>query len=244
MNRLSSVIRRINVFNIISRYSGTAPLKTSISDESLSYIYNVGIRNSPIKEDLLNETKQLYPEIAQMSTDRIEGDFIEILIQSLNAKKCLEVGVFTGFSSLCAALGLPDDGKIIALDISDEFTSIARKYWERAGVSHKIDLKIGPALDNLHNLRREGHENSFDFAFLDADKENYLKYYENIIPLMRKGGVVLIDNIIFHNRVVDETNNGEDVKCLRLLNEWVTRDKRVKSVALPFADGIFMVTKK
>ncbi|CAG9312184.1 unnamed protein product [Blepharisma stoltei] len=180
MQTISVAVRRNIFLKGIFRFSSTIPVKTSINDKSLEYIYRVGIRNAPIKEELLAETRKIYPEDADMSTDRIQGDFIENLIISINAKKCIEVGVFTGFSSLCAALGLPSDGKNFALDISEEYTSIARKYWKLAGVDSKIDLIIGPALDSLIKLRMEGHENSFDYAFLDADKPNYLNYYENL----------------------------------------------------------------
>ncbi|CAG9312180.1 unnamed protein product [Blepharisma stoltei] len=243
MYNFLSGAKRSSIFKGFSRFSGSLPVKTSLTQKSIEYIYRVGIRNNEIKEDLLSETRRIHPDDAIMSTDRIQGDFMENPVQSMNAKKCIEIGVFTGFSSLCTALGLPDDGKIFALDISEEFTSIAKKYWKLAGIDHKIDLVIAPALDTIARLRREGHENTFDFAFLDGDKENYLHYYENLLPLMRKGGMILVDNVAFLNLAADNTQNDGEAVGVRQLNERIGRDDRVKSIALPFGDGIFMVTK-
>jgi len=220
-------------------------LKRMKFDEKVfSYIEQHGYRFNDIKEALLKETVERWPEVKTMSTQRQQADMMEMLVQAMNAKKCLEVGVFTGMSSLCIAMGLPDDGKLLALDVSEEWASVGRKYWQMAGVDSKIDLVIAPATETLDKLIAEGQENTFDFAFIDADKPNYIKYYDAIIPLLRPGGVCLIDNVLWEGKVADETDNEPNTEVMRQVNDHVNNDPRVKGVILPFSDGVYFVTKQ
>src|SRR5262249_40648985 len=146
------------------------------------------------------------------------GQFMSLLIQLLGARKTLEVDVFTGYSSLSVALALPSDGRIIACDISDEYTSIARRYWREAGVENKIDLRLAPAIDTLSALLADGQQNSFDFAFIDADKTNYAAYYEAALCLLRPGGLIMVDNVIWSGRVADPGVTDPDTVALRAFN--------------------------
>ena len=167
-----------------------------------------------------------------------------LLVQLLGAKKTLEVGVFTGYSSLVVALALPADGKIVACDINRECTKIARRYWQEAEVAHKIDLHIAPALDTLHRLIEEGEANSFDFAFIDADKKNYPNYYECALKLLRPGGLIIIDNVLWSGRVTDTEETDKRTIAIREFNQKLWRDERVKISMLPIADGLTLALKQ
>jgi caffeoyl-CoA O-methyltransferase len=166
-----------------------------------------------------------------------------LLIQLIGAKKTLEVGVFTGYSSLSVALALPEDGKVIACDVSEEYTSIARRYWEKAEVTHKIDLHIAPAIQTLDRLLAEGQANTFDFAFIDADKENYDGYYERSLQLVRKGGLIAIDNVLWSGRVIDPEFQDADTLAIRALNEKLHQDQRISLSLLPVSDGLTLALK-
>ena len=160
------------------------------------------------------------------------------LIRLMSAKRTLEIGTFTGYSALSVALALPEDGEIVACDISKEWTSIGKQKWEQAGVSHKIDLKLGPAVDTLDTLLQEGQQGSFDFAFIDADKANYPAYYEKCLKLVRKGGVIAIDNVLWGGSVIDSKRNDEDTKAIRELNDFIINDERVSISMVPIGDGL------
>jgi caffeoyl-CoA O-methyltransferase len=154
------------------------------------------------------------------------------------------VGVFTGYSSLAVALALPADGKIVACDVSEEWTSIGKRFWKKAGVSEKIDLRIAPAADTLQQLLDQGLAGTYDFAFIDADKTGYDSYYELCLQLLRPGGLILFDNTLWSGKVVDENSEDEDVKAIRALNAKLHRDERIDLCLLPLSDGVTMVRKR
>jgi caffeoyl-CoA O-methyltransferase len=167
-----------------------------------------------------------------------------LLAKLMGAKRCLEIGVFTGYSSLSVALALPSDGKIIACDVSEEWTAIARRYWEKAGVAHKIDLRLGQALATLDALRSRDGEGSFDFAFIDADKGNYLAYYERCLTLLRRGGLIAVDNTLWSGDVANPDNQKSDTVSLRRFNEALHRDERIDLAMLPVGDGLTLALKR
>lgn len=169
---------------------------------------------------------------------------MQFLIKAIGAKRCLEIGTFTGYSALVVALALPEDGKIIACDVSDEFTSVGRPFWQEAGVAHKIDLRIGPGLDSLQALLDEGHAASFDFAFIDADKPNYPHYYEMCLKLVRPGGVIGIDNTLWGGRIADLSHQDESTQIIRTLNERIRNDDRVDMSLVPIGDGLMLACKR
>jgi caffeoyl-CoA O-methyltransferase len=162
----------------------------------------------------------------------------------MSARNTVEIGVFTGYSSLAVALALPEDGKIVACDINQEYTSIARQYWREAGVEHKIDLRLKPALETLDGLIKEGRRGTFDFAFIDADKSNYGNYYERCLDLLRPGGLIMADNVIWSGRVCDPADQTADTEALRIFNKKVGADERVTMSMLPVGDGIILALKR
>jgi caffeoyl-CoA O-methyltransferase len=173
-----------------------------------------------------------------------QGQFMQLLVELIGAKKTLEVGVFTGYSSLAVALALPPDGKVIACDISEQFTSIAREYWKEAGVANKIELNLAPAVKTLERLVAEGQQGTFDFAFIDADKANYDRYYESSLVLLRRGGLIAIDNVLWHSRVIDPSTNDEDTIAIRAINEKLHTDERVTLSLIPIGDGLTLARKR
>ena len=213
------------------------------SPQTCEYINAVGLRPDELRDNLEKETLEKFGEEVEMMTQRQECELFESIIKLSGAKKCIEVGVFTGASSISIARGLPEDGKLIALDVSEEFTGLARKYWALAGLENKIDLHLGPASEFLQKLIDEGGEGTFDFAYVDADKPNYDIYYEKLIKLIKRGGMIAFDNVLWSNRCADNTVNDERTVALRNLNLKLNGDHRVKNFILPIADGINIVTK-
>ncbi|MDA0709583.1 MAG: class I SAM-dependent methyltransferase [bacterium] len=213
---------------------------SNIPDELYDYIIDTSLRDQPLLKRLRDKTAAMKNGGMQISPD--QGQFMALLIKLIGAKKTLEVGVFTGYSSLIVAQALPDDGQIIACDISEEFTSIAKPFWKEAGVAHKIDLRIGPAKDSLDALLSSGHANSFDFAFIDADKEGYPDYYERSLKLLRPGGLILIDNAFMGNRVTHATEGGP--KIVKDLNAALKTDQRVDVSLLSIGDGLYLARKR
>jgi caffeoyl-CoA O-methyltransferase len=187
-----------------------------------------------VVRDLVAETAGL-GRLANMQISLDQGAFLALLARLVGARRTIEVGTFTGFSTLSVARALPDDGRILACDVSEEWTSMARRYWERAGVAHKIDLQLAPALETLQALPREA---AYDFAFIDADKSGYIAYWEQIVPRTRPGGLVVADNVLWSGRVVDPGADDEDTKAIREFNEHVLADDRVDSLIVPVADGL------
>lgn len=194
----------------------------------------------PVLEELARETEALGP-IAIMQIAPEQGAFMTMLVRLMGARRAVEVGTFTGYSSLCIAMGLPPDGHLLSCDVSEEWTSIARRYWQKAGVADRVELRLGPALDTLRALPREP---VFDFAFIDADKANYLAYYEEILARTRANGVILFDNVLWMGTVADPAVQSEEVDALRALNDFLCTDERVEVVMLPVADGLTLARKK
>jgi len=178
----------------------------------------------------------------QISPD--QGQFMALLVQLLRAEKTLEVGVFTGYSSLVVAAALPPEGRLIACDVDEEWTSIARRYWKEAGVAGKIDLRLAPATDTLNSLLAAGAADSFDFAFIDADKSNYDAYYELSLKLLRMGGLIAIDNVLWSGRVANAKNQEADTVAIRALNAKLHRDQRITLSMIPIADGLTLALKR
>ena len=212
-----------------------------MTDELHAYMLSVGGPRHDIAESLREETLKLPMAMMQISVE--QGHFMSLLIKLLNAKKTLEVGVFTGYSSLITALALPEDGKIIACDVSEEWTSIGRRHWEQAGIAHKIDLRLAPAVETLDGLLAAGEAGTFDFAFIDADKSNYDAYYERALQLLRPGGVIGIDNTLWSGKVADPSVEDADTVALRNLNAKLHEDSRVTLSFLPIGDGLTLAMK-
>ena len=206
------------------------------------YMNSVSLREPAILRKLREETAS-HP-MATMQIPPEHGQFLALLMQLTGARRTLEVGVFTGYSSLAVALALPDDGKILACDVSGEYTSVARRYWKEAGVDHMIDLRLKPALETLHELIAQRQHNRFDFAFIDADKANYEGYYECALELVRPGGLIAIDNVLWHGAVIDPEDNTADTLAIRALNKKLLGDSRVSISMLPISDGLTLACKR
>ena len=188
----------------------------TLDDRLYRYLVNHSVHEPEVLAALRHETAQ-HP-MAQMQIAPEQGQFMALLVQLMGAKKVLELGVFTGYSSLAIALSLPPDGTIIACDISEEFTAVARRYWQTAGVSHQIDLRLAPAWETLENLLAAGKAESFDFAFIDADKQNYDRYYELVLELVRPNGLIAIDNVLWSGRVAQPAVQDEATIAIRAFN--------------------------
>jgi len=214
----------------------------SFDERSYQYLLSVSVREPEIARRLREETQQL--KNAQMQIGPDQGQFMQLLVQLLRARKTLEVGVFTGYSALWVAMGLPDDGRMIACDISEEYTAVAKRYWKQAGVDQKIDLRLGPALGTLDELLNAGQAGTFDFAFIDADKTNYENYYERALQLLRVGGLIAIDNTIWSGRVADPKEQDADTVAIRRLNEKLLGDERITPSMLTVGDGLTLAMKR
>lgn len=206
------------------------------------YLLDHSLREHVVLQALRQVTAKLPSSVMQISPE--QGQFMALLIELMNAKKTLEVGVFTGYSTLAVALALPEDGKIVACDIDVRFTTIAQKFWKQAQVDHKIDLRIAPALETLEKLIQNGETNSFDFAFIDADKANYSNYYELALKLVRPGGLILLDNTLWGGDVIDPTINDNATHAIRMINQKLLQDQRVTLSLLPIGDGVTLVRKR
>lgn len=205
------------------------------------YLLSVSIREPEVLQKLREETANHPRNIMQISPE--QGQFMALLIKLMGAKKTLEIGVFTGYSSLAVALALPKEGKMVACDVSEEYTSIAHRYWEQAGVADKIDLRIAPAVDTLDQLVAAGEADTFDFAFIDADKSNYDNYYERALQLVRPGGLIAIDNVLWSGQVADSQIQDNRTKKIRALNEKIHKDERVSISLVPIGDGLTLARK-
>ncbi len=205
------------------------------------YLLAHGNLTDDLQRELIAETLEKTHGAALMQICPEQGALMQLLAGISGAKRAVEVGTFTGYSALCVARGLPEDGTLLCCDVNEEWTSIGRAYWERAGVAHKITLTLGPAVDTLQALPENAR---FDLAFIDADKTNYAIYYEEILKRMDAGGIILIDNVLWLGRVIDETADDEDTVAIRKLNDFIVQDARVDVVMLPIGDGLTLVTKK
>ncbi len=211
-----------------------------------THIYDYILANSLRDRDelkrLRQETQAMPMGGMQISPD--QGQFMGLLVELIDAKRIVEVGTFTGYSSIAMALALPADGRLIACDVSDEFTSIARRYWQEAGVADKIELRLGPAVATLDEMLAAGEAGSFDMAFIDADKENYDAYYERCLQLLRLGGLILIDNVLWGGRPADANEQDESTAAIRALNAKIHADERVTASLLSIGDGLTLARKR
>ncbi len=214
----------------------------NLTDEVYSYLHSVSLREEPVQQQLRKETASHKWGMMQVSPE--QGQFMALLIKMLGAKRVIELGVFTGYSSLCMALALPDDGQIIACDVNEDYTRIAEGYWRQAEVSHKIDLRLAPALETLETLVSTGESGKFDFVFIDAVKEEYKDYYALVLDLLRPGGVMGVDNVLWGGSVANPDKQDEETNAIREFNSYVHKDGRVDISMLPIGDGLTLVRKR
>jgi predicted O-methyltransferase YrrM len=206
------------------------------------YLVAHGARETALQRELRRVTQRL-PQ-AGMQIGAEQGALMQQLVRLSGARRCLEIGTFTGYSALAVALALPPGGRIVCCDMSEAWTTIARRYWRRAGVARKIELRLAPALDTLDALLRAGRAGAFDFAFIDADKANYLRYYERCLKLVRRGGLIAADNTLWGGSVADPRNQTADTRAIRAFNRKVLRDRRVDMALVPIGDGLTLALKR
>ena len=213
-----------------------------MTEEIQEYLVAHSVREPAILAELRAETAGM-PD-AQMQIGPEQGQLMALLARLIGARRCIEVGVYTGYSSLAVGLALPDDARILACDVSEEWTSVARRYWQKAGVAHKIDLRLQPAARTLQALIDAGESGRYDFAFVDADKPAYSVYYELLLELLRPGGLMTIDNTLWSGRVADPAEQDTNTSALRAFNELVYRDQRIDLSLLPVGDGLTLARKR
>lgn len=214
----------------------------SIDDRIYNYICDVSINESELLHQLRQETAQLEYSVMQISPE--QGQFMSLLIKMIKAERAIEIGTFTGYSSICIASAMPENGHLICCDISPQWTDIAEKYWAMAGLENKITLHSRPAGETLQGLLDEGAENSFDFVFIDADKQNYIVYYEMALRLLRRGGMIAVDNTLWSGAVADPENIEPGTRAIRRFNEKIRQDDRVSSSLLTIGDGLTLILKE
>ena len=213
-----------------------------ISDELAAYVVEVGTREPEVLARLREETAAIPQHGMQIAPE--EGAFLELLVELVGARRCIEVGTFTGYSSTAVALALPEDGRLVCCDVSEEWTSLARKYWDEAGVAGKIDLHVAPAAATLDQLLADGEEATYDFAFVDADKTGYDGYYERLLRLVRPGGLIALDNTLWGGAVLDQDADDEDTRAIQALNAKLATDERITLCLLPVADGVTLARRR
>lgn len=214
----------------------------NLNDALYDYLLQVSVREPPLLQRLRAETATMREASMQIAPE--QGQFMALLARLLGARQCIEVGVFTGYSSLCVAQSLPDNGRIIACDTSQEWTAVARRYWREARVEHKIDLRIAPAMKTLDELISGGGANAYDFAFIDADKVNYSRYYDACLTLLRPGGIIAVDNTLWSGKVIDPAVSDPDTVAIRNFNEQLKDDQRVDISLVPIGDGLTLARKR
>lgn len=215
----------------------------NLSPAVYRYLTDISLRESDVLAMLRQETSKL-ANVAVMQISPEQGQFMHLLLQLMQARKTLDIGTFTGYSALAAAMALPDDGKVIACDINADWTSIASKYWKMGGVSDKIELRLGPAVETLQNMIDQGEAETFDFAFIDADKANYSNYYDLAYQLIRQGGLIAVDNVLWDGKVADPDDHDQSTEAIRALNKKILKDDRVTISMLPIGDGLTLALKK
>ena len=208
-----------------------------IPEKLAAYVAATGTRETAVQRRLRAVTRKIPMGGMQIGPD--QAALMQLLVRAMGAKRCLEIGTFTGYSALAVALALPPDGKIICCDVSKEWTDVARRHWKMARVEKKIDLRLAPALDTLRKLKGR-----FDFAFIDADKENYQKYYERSLKLLRRGGVIAIDNTLWYGSVIRPRNRTVDARAIRSFNRRLRADRRVEIALVPIGDGVTLAFKR
>jgi caffeoyl-CoA O-methyltransferase len=213
-----------------------------LNDAGYQYLLQVALREPAVLRRLREDTAGLPQSNMQIAPE--QGQFMALLVQLMGARRAIEVGVFTGYSALAVALALPADGRLLACDINADWTARAGRYWREAGVADKIELRLAPALDTLDALLRDGAAGSFDFAFIDADKGNYIAYYERLLPLLRAGGLIAVDNVLWDGTVADPLNNEPDTVAIRAFNEHLRNDERIALSLVPIGDGVSLALKR
>jgi len=216
----------------------TAPL----TDEVYDYLLRVSLREPDVLRELREETADL--ERSEMQIGPEQGQLMALLVELIGARRTLEIGTFTGYSALAVALALPRDGRVIACDVSEEWTGVGRRYWKKAGVAEKIDLRFGPAVETLEGLLASGQRDQFDFAFIDADKANYDAYYELCLQLVRPGGLIAVDNVLWSGKVADASVTDADTEAIRRLNAKLVADERVTLSLVPIGDGLTLARRR
>lgn len=206
------------------------------------YLLDVSLREPQVLRDLRAETARMPEANMQIAPD--QGQFMAMLLRLMGARRVIEVGTFTGYSALVMALALPADGEVIACDISADYTAVARRYWHDAGVDGKIDLRVAPATDTLRELAARGRQGEFDLVFIDADKTGYWDYYELSLPLLRQGGLVVVDNVLWNGSVIDDSKQDADTVAIRAFNRAVHGDERVDVSMIPVGDGLTLLQKR
>jgi caffeoyl-CoA O-methyltransferase len=218
----------------------TDPKSFHLSSEIHDYLLAHSTPLDDVARDLIDETARL-GDISRMQIAPEQGGLMAMLARLIGATRAVEVGTFTGFSALCVARALGDGGHLLCCDVSEEWTSIGRKYWDRAGVADRIELRIGPALDTVRSLPTDA---TFDLAFIDADKPNYVGYYDELVPRVRANGLIVVDNVLWSGRVVDPSANDENSAAIKRFNDHVAADDRVDKVMLAVSDGVTLVRKR
>ena len=213
-----------------------------LSEELYAYLLDISLRELPVMRRLREETASM--EQANMQIGPEQGQFMALLVELIGARSVLEVGTFTGYSALAMAVALPENGALVACDVSEEWTAIGRRYWEEAGVAHKIELRLAPALETLDALLAEGRAGTFDFAFIDADKEGYDAYYERALELVRPGGLIALDNTLWEGKVADPAATDVDTEAIRAINVKLVLDERVTLSLIPVGDGLTLARKR
>lgn len=214
----------------------------NLTDEVYAYLLSVSVREPEILTQLREETADLSGSMMQIGPE--QGGFMVLLVELTGARRILEIGTYTGYSSTAMAMAMPPEGRLVACDVSEEWTAVARRYWGRAGVADKISLHIRPALESLDALLADGGAGSFDLAFIDADKENYGNYYDRALELLRPGGLIAIDNVLWDGRVADPSVSDADTDAIRALNERLHGDERITLCMVPIGDGVTLARKR
>ncbi|HET6655824.1 MAG TPA: class I SAM-dependent methyltransferase [Gammaproteobacteria bacterium] len=214
----------------------------NLNGELYQYLLDVSVREPGVLRRLREETGRLQNSNMQISPE--QGRLLALLVQVMGARRCIEIGVFTGYSSLSVAMALPADGRIVACDVSEEYTDVARRYWREAGVEDKIDLRLAPALTTLDDMIDADEDRQYDFAFIDADKTHYGNYYERVLKLLRPDGLIAIDNTLWSGRVIDPSNEDEDTIAIREFNDKLYADERIDLSLVPIGDGLTLARKR
>jgi caffeoyl-CoA O-methyltransferase len=213
----------------------------TVTDELRQYVLAHSTPVDSVARDLIEETHAALPEKAVMQVSPDQAAFLTLMTKIVGARQAVEVGTFTGYSALAIARGLGDGGRLLCCDVSEEWTSVARRYWKRSGVADRIELRIAPAVETLRDLPREPY---LDLAFIDADKVGYVSYWDELVPRMRPGGVILVDNVLWSGRVTETDSGDATVQAIRAFNEHAAADTRMETVILPIADGITLSRRR
>jgi len=214
----------------------------TLPDALYDYLLSVSLREPDVLRRLRQETAR--DPMARMQIAPEQGQFMGLLVELMGVRRALEIGVFTGYSALCVALAMPEDGRLVACDVSEEWTVVARRYWQAARVADRIDLRLAPAIDTLDSLLADGQAGRFDFAFIDADKPRYPAYYERALALLRSGGLIAVDNTLWGGDVINPEDRSEDTEAIRAFNQMLHGDERVSLSLVPIGDGLTLVRKR